>query len=56
VIRLSGSACAHGSRSPAAAGAPRSGWRPSFPLRRPPGSMPAAPNVHCGEREITARN
>jgi hypothetical protein len=30
--------------------------RPSFPLRRPPGSMPAAPNVHCGEREITARN
>ena len=30
--------------------------RPSLPLRRRPGSMPAAPIMHRGEREITARN
>ena len=30
--------------------------RPSLPLRRRPGSWPAAPIVHRGEREIIARN
>ena len=30
--------------------------RPSFPLRRRPGSMPSAPIVHHGEHEIIARN
>jgi len=30
--------------------------RPSILLRRRPGRMPATPAVHCGEREIIARN
>jgi hypothetical protein len=30
--------------------------RASIPLRRKPGRAPAVPTVHCGEREIIARN
>ena len=30
--------------------------RPSLPLRRRPGTMPAVPTIHRGEREIIARN
>jgi uncharacterized protein DUF6101 len=30
--------------------------RASMPLRRGHGSLPRSPNVHCGEREIIARN
>ena len=30
--------------------------RPTLPLRRRPGRMPATPTVHHGEREIIARN
>ncbi len=32
------------------------GRRPSLPLRRKPGRLPATPIVHHGEREIIARN